>query len=211
MSSIRALLFDLGGVLVEIDWDRAFRHWADHAGADADQLRARFSFDPHYERHERGEIGAAEYYASLRDSLGIDVPHDVFDAGWKAIFPGLVTPTIELLRELHGRIPLYLFSNTNLAHQDEWSSRFAEALAPFDRMFTSCEIGARKPEREAFEHVAREIGLPLEAILFFDDTEANVLGARAAGMPAVHVRSPGDVRRAVEPWLVRPAPRQGAV
>jgi putative hydrolase of the HAD superfamily len=206
MKGIRALLFDLGGVLVDIDWDRAFAHWARHGARDPAQLRARFAFDEHYERHERGEIVAAEYYASLRDSLGIDVPHEVFDTGWKAIFPGLVAPTVALLRELHGRIPLYLFSNTNLAHQEEWSSRFAEALAPFDRVFTSCEIGARKPEREAFEHVARAIGVPLEAILFFDDTEANVLGARAAGMPAVHVRSPEDVRRAVEPWLLQPAP-----
>jgi len=198
---IRALLFDLGGVLIDIDWDRAFSHWARHAGADARELRKRFSFDPHYERHERGEIDAAAYYDSLRHSLGIDVPHEVLDTGWKAIFPGAVEPTIALLRELHGRIPLYLFSNTNLAHLDAWSTRFAQALEPFERLFTSCEIGARKPEPAAFRHVAREIGVPLGSILFFDDTEENVRGARAVGMPAVHVRHPEDVRRAVAPWL----------
>jgi FMN phosphatase YigB (HAD superfamily) len=207
MSEVRALLFDLGGVIIDIDWDRAFSHWAAHAGADAKALRARFAFDPHYERHERGEIGAAQYYDSLRRSLGIDLPHDVLDAGWKAIFPGAVAPTVALLRELRGRIPLYLFSNTNLAHQDAWSRQFADALAPFDRVFTSCEIGARKPERAAFEHVAGEIGLPLEAILFFDDTEENVRGARAAGMQAVLVRRPEDVRRAVQPWLATVHPR----
>jgi len=198
---IRALLFDLGGVLVDIDWDRAFSHWARHAGADARELRGRFSFDPHYERHERGEIDARAYYDSLRGSLGVDLPHEVFDAGWKSIFPRAVEPTIALLRELHGRIPLYLFSNTNVAHRDAWATQFAAALEPFDRLFTSCEIGARKPEPAAFRHVAREIGVPLESILFFDDTEENVRGARAVGMPAVHVRGPEDVRRAVAPWL----------
>jgi putative hydrolase of the HAD superfamily len=211
MNGIRALLFDLGGVIVDIDWEAAFAHWARHAGCDAASLRRRFSFDEAYERHERGEIDARAYYDSLRRSLGIDVPHEELDAGWKAIFPGLVAPTVALLRELEGRVPLYLFSNTNLAHREAWSTRFAQALAPFDRIFTSCEIGARKPEREAFDHVARAIGLPCEAILFFDDTEANVAGARAAGMPAVHVRSPEDVRQAVQPWLARPASRQGAV
>jgi len=211
MSEIRALLFDLGGVIVDIDWDRAFGHWARHGNADPALLRSRFAFDQHYERHERGEIDARAYYESLRRTLGVDVPHEVFDTGWKAIFPGLIAPTVALLRDLEGRVPLYLFSNTNLAHQEEWSTRFADALAPFERIFTSCEMGARKPEPAAFEHVAREIGLPLGAILFFDDTESNVLGARAAGMPAVHVRSPQDVRRAVGPWLVRPASRRGAV
>ncbi|HZZ95302.1 MAG TPA: HAD family phosphatase [Usitatibacter sp.] len=211
MNDIRALLFDLGGVIIDIDWDRAFSHWAAHADADAKALRSRFALDAHYERHERGEIGAAEYYESLRSSLGIDVPHEVFDAGWKSIFPGAVVPTVALLRELRGRIPLYLFSNTNLAHQEAWSHQFADALAPFDRLFTSCGIGARKPERAAFEHVAREIGLPLEAILFFDDIEENVRGARAAGMQAVLVRGPDDVRRAVQPWLPAPARPGGAV
>jgi putative hydrolase of the HAD superfamily len=200
-SRIRALLFDLGGVIVELDWDRAFRHWARHAGADPAALRARFSFDPPYERHERGEIDATAYYRSLRDSLGIDVPHEVLDFGWKAIFADTVPETVDILQRLHGRVPLYAFSNTNPAHFEAWSTRYAEALRPFERIFTSCDIGARKPERAAFEHVAREIGLPLEAILFFDDTEENVRGAEAIGMPAVHVRSSADVRRAVAPWL----------
>jgi putative hydrolase of the HAD superfamily len=198
---VRALLFDLGGVIVELDWDRAFRHWAQHAGADAEAIRRRFSFDAPYERHERGEIDAAAYYASLRESLGLDLPHEVFDFGWKAIFAREVAQTVELLRELQGRIPLYAFSNTNPAHYEAWSGRFAEALRPFERIFTSCEIGARKPERAAFERVARDIGQPLDAILFLDDTEENVTGARAIGMPAVLVRTPEDVRRAVSPWL----------
>jgi FMN phosphatase YigB (HAD superfamily) len=203
-AGVRALLFDLGGVIVELDWDRAFAHWALHAGADARELRRRFSFDRPYEQHERGQIDAAAYYASLRGSLGIDVPHDVFDRGWKDIFPRAVPGIAELLNLLHGRIPLYLFSNTNAAHYEAWWGQFAGVLRPFDRVFTSCEIGARKPEPEAFRHVAREIGLPLEAILFLDDTEENVRGAQSIGMPAVLVRNSGDVRRAVAPWLPRP-------
>ena len=198
---IRALLFDLGGVLVELDWERMFRHWADHAGVDPAMLRARFTFDDSYRRHERGEIDAAAYYASLRDSLAIDVPHEVIDFGWKSIFAGEIEETVRMLRALHGRIPLYAFSNTNPSHFEAWHGRFSEALRPFDRIFTSCGIGARKPERVAFEHIAREVGVPLASILFFDDTQENVDGARAVGMPAVLVRSPADVRGAVAPWL----------
>ncbi len=72
---------------------------------------------------------------------------------------------------------------------------------PSARSFTSWELGLRKPERAAFERVAREIGVPMERILFFDDTESNVEGARRAGLAAVHVRSPVDVERALRPWL----------
>ena len=62
-------------------------------------------------------------------------------------------------------------------------------------------MGLRKPERASFDYFAREIGVPAARILFFDDTAANVEGARAAGLAAVHVKGPDDVRDAVRPWL----------
>lgn len=64
-------------------------------------------------------------------------------------------------------------------------------------------MGKRKPEAEAFEHVARETGVPLERMLFLDDTAANLEGARALGMKTVHVRSPCDVVGALSPWLAK--------
>jgi putative hydrolase of the HAD superfamily len=58
-------------------------------------------------------------------------------------------------------------------------------------------MGLRKPERAAFEAISEAIGTPLSSVLFFDDTLKNVEAARAAGLPAVHVRSPVDVRQAL--------------
>lgn len=199
--AIDALLFDLGGVLIELDWDRVFAHWASCCGADAAALRARFSFDGPYERHEVGEISAREYFQSLRGSLGIDIPNDEFRAGWERVFAGPVQPTIELVRRVDPAMPLYLFSNTNAAHHAAWAHDYARELRPFRRAFTSFELGVRKPGRAAFERVAREIGVPAGRILFFDDTESNVEGARRAGLAAVHVRSPRDVEHALAPWL----------
>jgi FMN phosphatase YigB (HAD superfamily) len=199
--AIEALLFDLGGVIIELDWERVFSHWARCAGQPVAPIRARFSFDDPYQRQERGEIDARAYYAALRASLGLAISDDEFDAGWKALFTREISETVALLQRLEGRIPMYLFSNTNAAHQAAWATRFADALAPFTAAFVSSEIGLRKPTREAFLHVAGAIGLPPARILFLDDTLENVEGARGVGMPAVHVRTPEDVKRALEPWL----------
>lgn len=198
---IEALLFDLGGVLIELDWNRVFEHWASCCGADAAALRGRFSFDEPYERHEVGEISAREYFEALRRSLGIDIANDEFRAGWERVFAGPVEPTLELLRRVDPAMPLYIFSNTNAAHHAAWAHDYAWHLRAFRRTFTSHELGVRKPERAAFERVAREIGVPMQRILFFDDTGSNVEGARRAGLAAVHVRSPEDVERALRPWL----------
>jgi putative hydrolase of the HAD superfamily len=196
-----ALLFDLGGVVFTLDWNRAFACWSRHSRVPIADIRARYRFDAPYERHERGEIGESEYYASLRRSLGIDLTDAQFAEGWGAIFVDEIAETVELLRSIRTKVPLYAFSNSNPAHARVWRARFAAALPVFRKVFVSYELGARKPERAAFEAIAREIGVAPERILFFDDTAENVAGARTAGVQAVLVRTPQGVGDVLRPWL----------
>lgn len=184
-----------------IDWGRAFKRWADASGASADTLRARYRFDAAYERHERGEIGELEYYQALRQSLGIDIDDQAWAQGWGAIFVAEIYPTVELIARVKARIPVYAFSNSNPAHQRVWSKKFEGALGHFREVFVSSSLGARKPERSAFEKIAARIRVPAHETLFFDDLLENVEGARQAGLQAVHVKEPRDVRDALRPWL----------
>lgn len=117
--------------------------------------------------------------------------------GWNSIFAGEITETRRMVEAARATLPCYVFSNTNATHQGSWTARFSAVVQAFDRVFVSSEIGHRKPERSAFEFVARSIGVPVGSILFFDDTLENVDGARAAGLQAVHVRGPADVRAAL--------------
>ena len=196
-----ALLFDLGGVIMGLDWDRAFQRWGRASHVPPEALATLFAFDEAYERHERGEIGELDYYASLRRSLAIDIDDGEFRAGWRAIFTEPVHETVSLLEKLRDRVPLYAFSNSNATHHAVWSRKYRQALANFRRVFVSSEMGLRKPERASFDLIAREIGVAPGRILFFDDTLANVEGARRAGLQAVRVSGPDDVRNAVRPWL----------
>jgi putative hydrolase of the HAD superfamily len=198
---VEALLFDMGGVLIEIDFDRVFQRWAGLAGVPFEQVKSRFEHGAAYEAHERGEIDAAQFFATQRAALGIDLTDGDFEDGWQRIFGAEIAPTVERLPRLKAGIPLALFSNTNRIHHEYWKRRYADALHPIERHFISCEMGLRKPEREAFEAVGATLGVPLGRILFFDDTMANVEGARVAGLQAVHVRSPEDVHVAVARWL----------
>ena len=197
----RALLFDLGGVIMGLDWNRCFEHWAAASGAEAAALRRRYSFDAAYKRHEVGEIGELDYYRSLRDSLGIELSEAQWAEGWAAVFTEEIEPVTRLVAQVKDRVPVYAFSNTNHAHRRAWAHRFAPAVALFREVFTSCELGLRKPERESFHRVAERIGVDPAQILFFDDTPENVEGARKAGLQAVLVRSPADVANALAPWL----------
>lgn len=188
-----AIIFDLGGVVLDIDFRRAIAVWAAAAACDAAQLAARFSHDDAGRRYETGQLSDAAFFGSLRMSLGIDISDAAMLAGWNAIFAGEMAGIAGLLSEAAGRRPLYAFSNTNPAHQAYFSKRFPDVLRHFRTVYTSSDIGLRKPDAEAFRFVVDAIGVPPGRILFFDDSLANVEGARACGLTAVHVTAGSTV------------------
>jgi putative hydrolase of the HAD superfamily len=197
-NSADALLFDLGRVVIDIDFSRALACWAGHAGREPGHLSGRFLPDDAYKRHERGEISDAEFFASLRASLGIEVTDAQFLEGWNAIFAGEMPNIAPLLARAAQRLPLYAFSNTNRAHEAHFSQHFAGVLGHFQKLFLSSTIGLRKPDAAAYDHVVKEIGVPAQLIVFFDDVMENIEGAKARGLMAVHVTSTRDVAGALE-------------
>ena len=206
-TSADALLFDLGRVVLEVDFARALACWAGHAGCEPEHLVGRFSPDEAYERHERGEISDAGYFASLRASLGIEVTDAQFLEGWNAIFAGTMPEIEPLLARAAEHLPLYAFSNTNRAHEAHFSRAFAGVLGHFRKIFLSSTIGLRKPDAAAYDHVVKEIGVPAERIVFFDDLKENIEGARARGLTAVHVSSTRDVADALAALGIQEDPR----
>ena len=195
--SADALLFDLGRVVLDIDFSKAVACWAGHAGCAPEAIVARYARDEAYRKHEMGKISDEDYFASLRASLCIGISDAQFLEGWNAIFAGEMPDIAELLPRAARHMPLYAFSNTNRPHVEYFSQQYAGLLGHFRDLYLSSSIGLRKPDAEAFDHVIAAIGVPAERIVFFDDLEENVEGARARGLKAVHVISPGDVGNAL--------------
>ncbi len=192
-SSVDALLFDLGRVVIDIDFNRAFSRWAKHAHCDQKLISARFRYDTAYKRHERGEIDSKEFFANLRESLGIDISDSQLLDGWNSILVGEMPGVSESLVKAAESFPLYAFTNSNRAHEQCWSKQFSGILSNFKQVFVSSTIGLRKPEAKAYDYVVREIGVSANRIVFFDDVLENIEGARARGLQAVHVKSGADV------------------
>jgi FMN phosphatase YigB (HAD superfamily) len=193
-----ALLFDLGRVVLDIDFNKVVAIWAGHAGCAPAQLVGRFSPNDAWRRHERGEISDAEFFEGLRGSLGIAISDAQFLEGWNAIFTGEMPDIAAQLARAGQRLPLYAFSNTNGAHVAHFSQTYADVLGHFREIYLSSSIGLRKPEAAAYDHVVKAIGVPASRIVFFDDSAENIAGARARGLTAVHVTSPDDVAKTLE-------------
>ena len=195
--NIEGLLFDLGGVLVEIDFERALRAWNQWTLLSIEELRQRFKMDEAYEKHERGEIESSEYFTHLRNVLELEANDSEIILGWNTIFLNEIAETVDLVQAAKEKLPCFAFTNSNPTHQDFWMSAYPRVAESFHQIFVSSELRLRKPEPEAFEAVADSMDISLDAILFFDDTEENIRGAQAAGMHAIHVKEHKNVKQAL--------------
>ncbi len=198
MTRPKALLFDIGNVVIRVDMQRSFDHWGVSSGVHPSNFAARHQRDAVHQQYERGEIETAVYMTHLRQLLGLEIGLEQMVEGWNALLLEEVDGIAEVLQRLAGAVPLYAFSNTNRAHVEHLTARFGSLLDLFDEVFVSSSIGHRKPEPQSFRHVADAIGVTPAEILFFDDLMENIDGARAVGLQAVHVRAHADVLDALD-------------
>jgi putative hydrolase of the HAD superfamily len=193
-----ALLFDLGRVVLDIDFKRALACWAGHAGCEPSEIAARFAADDALRQYESGKIGDAAYFGRLRDRLGVGISDAQLLEGWNAIFIGEIPGIAPLLARAARHLPLYALSNTNPSHIAHIMKTYAGVLGHFRDLYMSSTIGLLKPEAAAYDHVVKATGVPASRILFFDDLAANVEGARARGLHAVEVKSAADVAHTLD-------------
>jgi HAD superfamily hydrolase (TIGR01509 family) len=178
---IEALLFDLGKVLVDFDYERGMRQFA----ARTSLPRAEFDrviLEPTWVRqYESGEISTDTYHRYLRENGKLEMSIDEFHEAWSAVFlPGLIVPE-SLLRNLKARYPLILVSNTNESHAG-FIARNYPVFDYFDRKIFSHEVGSMKPDMKIYEAAVAAAGKPPESLFFTDDREENVEAAAKLGI-----------------------------
>jgi putative hydrolase of the HAD superfamily len=191
----RAAVFDLGNVLIDIDFMRCMRHWSRCTRIPAEQIATRYRVDRHYEAFERGRLSPEAYFDVLRRQLEIDLDDADFTAGWNRIIMDEIPGVRSCILRLKPHLPLYVLTNTNAVHAAEWRSRHAGLLQHFEHVFVSSEMGCRKPDAAVYQAVIAAIGIPADQIVFMDDDPANVQGAAAVGLRASLIKKPDDIIR----------------
>jgi glucose-1-phosphatase len=198
LEGVTALLFDIGGVVVDIDFGRAFRAWSDASGESVEVIRSRFEADPAFARYELGQLGDSEYIESLRRTLHLDISDRTLLQGWLDVLLGPVPGVEILLENASAQFPLYALSNSNPSHWRVCSARYPAVLGFFDDVFVSFQLGVRKPDPRAYTYALDHISCRPSEVLFFDNSVVNVRAARDLGMPAMLVRSVTALARQIE-------------
>ena len=186
----KAIVFDLGGVLIDLDYERCVRAFREVLGYERiTELLDLWHQKGIYGDMEAGLITADEFRAEvLRESRPGCVPSDV-DRAMAGLLVGMDPAKVPLLERLAEKYPLYGLSNNNEISVKRMHEIYEENGLDWQRVFRkefiSCRMKMLKPSRAIFDAAAAEIGLPPSEILFVDDSQKNVDGALDAGWQAI--------------------------
>lgn len=196
MQGIKNIIFDLGGVILNINYQLTEQAFIDLGVTDFRELYSQFHASRLFDDLETGRVSPEDFLAAMHQH----VPHPVTDEqllhAWNAMLLDFPLQRLQLLQQLRQHYGVYLLSNTNAIHLQALNRILEETRgisslgAFFDKAYYSHLIGFRKPEREAYELILQENGLKAEETVFIDDTLPNIRGAEAVGLQTIHLEAP---------------------
>jgi glucose-1-phosphatase len=185
MHPLRVILFDLGGVLIRLRGPRALLpHLKEPLTEKA--FLDRWLHEDTVRAFESGKITLPEFCERLPRSMGLSLEPDAFAQVFLSFLDAPYPGTATILPRLAGQYRVGVLSNTSGAHW-ETALSMLPALESVQHAFLSFRMGLLKPDRSIFQEVIRQLELPAEHILYFDDHAANVNAARSLGIQGVLV------------------------
>jgi glucose-1-phosphatase len=190
------LIFDLGNVIIDIDYHHTFRLIKSKV---PERLHARvdqFYLTDFHKAYEKGLIDSPTFRNEVRNYFEQDWSDAEVDELWNSLLGKIPPYRLDLVKKLRQTHQVGVLSNTNEIHIEgvykQLKHEFrAESFDPFfDWIFYSHEMGLAKPDVAIYEKMVAELGTTPKRVLFFDDLLANVEGARKAGIHAVQVTGP---------------------
>jgi putative hydrolase of the HAD superfamily len=183
---IRLILFDLGGVLYNIEHARTHSALNDLQIPNAKPIS--FSLE-HAEtifgEFDSGTLNASDFFSSLRERHNIQGSDEQIINAWNAMLLGLYPDTIEFIQEISRNVPIALLSNINEIHHDFVREECAPLFNYFEHLFLSYTLNLKKPDPAIFQYVIAKTGYAPNDILFLDDTPINCSIAQTLG---IHTR-----------------------
>lgn len=195
---IKAIIFDMGGVLVDLDIEDCKKVFKETLGYDdIDQIIDACHQKGIYGDLEEGTLSAEEFRSIVLAGSRPGSTPEMVDEAMSHILVGIQPYKVAMLKKLAQEYDLYMLSNNNAICLPYSRAMFAEAGIPLEDIFKKCffsfEMKALKPSAAFYKAVVEQIGLPEEEMFFIDDSQRNVDGSIAAGLPAVYYEPGTDL------------------
>ena len=201
--NIKNIVFDLGGVLIDLDFKSAINGLQKAGFTNVKEQLQAFDQNGIFQKFELGEISADEFRASIRENSNVSLTDEEVDSLWNLMLLEIPREKLELILDLRSKYMVYLLSNTNSIHWDyvcknAFNYRGFRVNDYFEKTFLSFEMHLAKPDKAIFEKMLEDANLLAEETFFIDDSEANCKAAAEVGIHAHHYHIGDDLSKIFE-------------
>ena len=199
MKNIKNIIFDLGGIFIDIDYFKTEKAFTDLGVVNFHEKFTQHHADPLFEDLETGHITPEQFYNALRNTTVPKPEKEQIRDAWNAMLGGFDLRKLEWLETIKSKYKIYLFSNTNKIHYDAFQETFRKQTGKqnfddyFIKAYYSHTLGLRKPYPESFKTLLKQENLVASETLFIDDTPKNIEGAKKAGLQTELIQAPKTV------------------
>ena len=196
MQNIKNIIFDLGGIFLEVDYLKTDQAFINLGISNFDNLFAHNHAAPLFELLETGKVTPQEFYGLFRQVSDTNLTDGQIRDAWNTMLGNFYVDALEWLQLVKERYNIYLFSNTNQIHQDAFTQTYKVQTGQDDfdtnfiKAYYSHTLGQRKPNPASFKAILDEQNLIAAETVFIDDSPKNVQGAIEAGLQGIFLPPP---------------------
>ncbi len=206
---IKNIIFDFGGVIIDIDYWRSINAFIKLGYDNFDKIYSQASQAEIFDKIDNGTIRADEFRSELMKFFPPDTTTKMIDDAWNAILLGIPEHRVRMLEKVRKNYGTILMSNTNILHYEQYIKELKEKFGYsdlsglFEKVYLSFELGMRKPDKKFFNLILEENHLKPEETLFIDDSEQNLPPAQSLNLQTIFLNSGMDVTDLFENGLLK--------
>lgn len=191
MKNVNAIIFDLGGVILNIDYNVTREAFEKSGITNFHEMYSQAAADDLFENLETGAIAEEDFYKEFNKRIQTPLDKNEIRENWNALLLSFREKSLEFLEAIKSKYKLYLLSNTNHIHLHAFNKIYYTASRNkpfenfFDKAYYSCEMGLRKPNADIYEFVLKENKLEAGKTLFIDDSVQNIEAAKGVGLQTI--------------------------
>jgi len=203
--SIKNIIFDLGGVLLNIDYKRTVDAFGKLGLLNPDKAFTKEYQSDIFQKLEKGTTSELDFLHEI-SALMPGISNDQIIKAWCAILGDFPPSRYDMLKKLHKKYRLFILSNTNIIHQKAFEKTIDSDFGwknfsgMFEAICYSHDLGCRKPDKEIFSMVLEKYNLIPQETLFIDDTEAHTLGAKETNIIVHHLKTHEEITEVFGEW-----------
>lgn len=203
-NSIKNIIFDLGGVIINLDMDKTLKAFDSFGIANFSQTYNQLAQTPLFDKFDKGLVSEFDFFSELRKQFNLNQTIEELKHAWNGMLLDFPANRMQNLVEYKKNYRTFLLSNTNETHITEFEKTLFDQHSKqslssfFEKDYYSCRLGMRKPDLEIFEYVLRENNLLPSETLFIDDTIHHVEAAKKLGITTILLPKGNEFKEAID-------------